>query len=256
MKHRPPICWVFRRQVRPAHRGFSLVELLAAIVIMGILAALVTPVVNRARESAMQAACMGNMRQVSVAIYAYIGDSGYLPYSITAQNSYDWDNLLVEAGILHDTKLTRQGCPKSKSKLAATYGFNYMQLGNEYPGVLPVDRTHQVWGRRRLCEVEKPAETIMLTDGHDMGEKPDPTKPHAGWPSVVYWDDRFWPTSSGKKEGNKGSMQPIGHNGGVNIIWVDGHASWMRGVDAWGLKEGPNANSFYYFARVKSPSSL
>lgn len=238
--------------------AFTLIELLLVIVIIGILATLLIPAASRARESGMQATCLGNMRHLGTAIHAYAADTGYLPYNSSAQNSRDWDNLLVDAGILPDTKLSRQGCPKNKSKMAATYGNNYAQLGNEYPGTPAEDRQSELWGRRRLVEVEKPAETIMLADGHDMGEKPDPKNPHAGWPALVYWDPRFWPTPPAEKDGYKGSMEPIGHNGGVNIIWVDGHGSWMKAADAWGLQNGPKPDSFYYFARKKStfPQSL
>ena len=45
-------------------RGFTVVELLIVIAIVGVLAALLMPAVGRARESARRTACLSNLRQV------------------------------------------------------------------------------------------------------------------------------------------------------------------------------------------------
>jgi prepilin-type N-terminal cleavage/methylation domain-containing protein len=57
-----------------ARRGFTLVELLVTIAIIGTLAGLLLPALNRAKEDGNRTACAGNLRQVSLAIRFYASD--------------------------------------------------------------------------------------------------------------------------------------------------------------------------------------
>jgi prepilin-type N-terminal cleavage/methylation domain-containing protein/prepilin-type processing-associated H-X9-DG protein len=64
---------------RSKSRGFTLVELLVVITIIGMLMALLFPAVNAVREAARKINCANNQSQLGKAILAYEANNGYFP---------------------------------------------------------------------------------------------------------------------------------------------------------------------------------
>ncbi len=60
-------------------RAFTLVEMLVVMAIMLILAAILIPALNRAKEYGRAARCGSNLRQLQVAVLNYAGDDGHMP---------------------------------------------------------------------------------------------------------------------------------------------------------------------------------
>ncbi len=64
---------------RRQKRGFSLVELLVVIAVIGILISLLLPAVQNAREAARRMQCRNNLKQISLAVQNYEGAHKCLP---------------------------------------------------------------------------------------------------------------------------------------------------------------------------------
>ena len=74
-------------RVARSRSGFTLVELLVVITIIGILIGMLLPAVNSARESARNIQCRNNLKQMGDAILAHEQAQGYFP---TGGWGWDW----------------------------------------------------------------------------------------------------------------------------------------------------------------------
>jgi prepilin-type N-terminal cleavage/methylation domain-containing protein/prepilin-type processing-associated H-X9-DG protein len=68
-----------RLRLRVRAAGFTLVELLAVLAIIGVLVALLLPAVQAARESARRAHCQNNLHQLGVAFNLHVEQRGEFP---------------------------------------------------------------------------------------------------------------------------------------------------------------------------------
>ena len=75
--------------------GFTLVELLVVISIIGVLVSMLLPAVQRVRESARRTECLNNLKQIGLSIHVYEGAVSQIPPSRPADGFLTWPTLLL-----------------------------------------------------------------------------------------------------------------------------------------------------------------
>lgn len=209
-------------------RAFTLVELLAVIAIISMLALLLVPASSRMQASTMKAKCASNMRQISAALFAYAGDNnGCLPpvadpwgtpnsplwvSRIWEYAGYDSANLQGKKSfnssgsepknIFHCPANARQFIPvptliQPVNTAYFSYGLNAGPGGDNITGwSLPI----------RLNGVGKPSQTVMVTEtSFALGTR---------WGYLYYY-----------------GLTP--HASGANFLYFDGHVEWLSFKDAY-----------------------
>ena len=102
-------------------KGFTLIELMIVMIIIGIILSLLLTGIFQGREQAVRTECANNLRQCAIALHAYANDNnGLLPDSI--------DDLKTAAYVADDTVLK---CPKTSQFYSLKYAHSDSPKINE-----------------------------------------------------------------------------------------------------------------------------
>jgi len=182
--------------------------------IIALIAAMLFPIMGRARELARRAQCANNLRQIGIAMFIYCEDHNDL---FPREGGPGWYNELAPYLDITDDPFYADiySCPTPSSYWQISSidiidtCFAAEALSRHGVTGLAYNINFLLNSTVRLPSVKNPSQTICIFDCKDE--------------CVGMWDDWggvYTPADGDFYVANR-------HSGGANILWVDGHVSWL-----------------------------
>lgn len=212
--------------------GFSLVELLVVIGVIGFLIAILLPTLHKAREASRTTQCLSNLRQMAVAAAAYVSENdGRFPIAYFHANegsrfiTYAWDLTTIEENgrvveVVPGLLWARKGAKKIQQCPSFDGGANWLvdpYTGYNYnTSYIGHGQYESVVVPARVTQIRSPARVALFGDGQWVGGANKFMR--APFPSAG--DEGF--------VGRWAGTQGFRHRKQTNVSFVDGHAETLR----------------------------
>lgn len=202
------------------HKSFTLIELLVVIAIIAILAAILLPALNSARERGRSASCINNMKQLALKaqMYSDNNDNSWLLWRQGPKGDYTYwfPKSQYFAGPYLGYTSNEDGCYKPGN--VTDCPSNIAEVDTGYFG------NRSTWWDYGLASVVTNRTT------------PSSVRQHSKW--ILMFEGKAKSASEkfiamGSESGTTYSiahyLNRIVHNQGTNLSFLDGHVEWMSG---------------------------
>ena len=207
-------------------KRFTLIELLVVIAIIAILAGMLLPALNSARERGRASKCISNMKNFSLMFFMYADEyGGFFPDRVHigkvsqdgsgggTMDAYYWQNLLIQ--IYQGVRTARRSrltyCPSEKIPEGNWVGTFYGANNNIISGYDKNKTEAQNWMRRdpgKVGSFPKPAKTALLVENYGHGD--------------YYLNVTYDPSAANTSSARAANFR---HNKKCNVAFVDGHVA-------------------------------